>query len=400
MVRLILCLNTHRPRGLARTRHPPHGSDLRPAAQSPRSLRRSEPARSRNRQEVSPLSQQHDTPQSAKTTDEQELGATPSDGLFERLDSSDQLFEPDAASQEASSQEAASPAPGEPAVLIDEEAQDDPASPAQVVELSEQDPASHDDKDSAPDDPQAQEIKELRARFKRLHERHAQLEGLHGMLERRHEQLQQEHERRVSALDKQLEEIVAERDELKNRLMRSAADLENFRKRKEREKEELRRYGSDRLVLEILPAVDNLERALEHASKTEEGSTIADGVRMVLRQLLAGLDKHGVKGFSSHHERFDPQRHEAIQQIETTEHETGTVMQEFQKGYFLHERLLRPALVVVAKNVAPEPPATLDITPDPAPTLDPPPEQDAASLGDQTSDSSPVLEEISSPEPA
>jgi molecular chaperone GrpE len=165
-----------------------------------------------------------------------------------------------------------------------------------------------------------------------------------------------------------------ERDELKNRLMRSAADLDNYRKRVQREKEETQRYGASRVVLELLPAVDNMDRALEHADKSTDVTSIVDGIRMVQRQLVSALEKNGVTSFDSRGERFDPQRHEAIQQIETSEHETGTVLQEFQRGYFLHDRLIRPALVVVARHVAPAAPPAEDVieiaTDAPAPSAD------------------------------
>jgi molecular chaperone GrpE len=158
-----------------------------------------------------------------------------------------------------------------------------------------------------------------------------------------------------------------ERDEFKGRLMRSAADLDNYRKRVQREKDETARYGASRVVLELLPAVDNMDRALEHADKSTDVSTIVDGIRMVQRQLVSALEKNGVTSFESKGERFDPQRHEAIQQIETSEHETGIVLQEFQRGYYLHDRLIRPALVVVARNVAPAAaaaePEVIDATP-------------------------------------
>ncbi len=155
----------------------------------------------------------------------------------------------------------------------------------------------------------------------------------------------------ILELENQLEELAAERDDIKNRMMRVAADLENFRKRTAREKEELRKYGIDKVVLELLPVLDNLERALEHSDKSEDKTTIVDGVRMVHRQFLGALKKHGVEGFESKGEQFDPQRHEAIQQVETAEHETGTILEQYQKGYYLHERLIRPALVVVARQV-------------------------------------------------
>lgn len=147
-----------------------------------------------------------------------------------------------------------------------------------------------------------------------------------------------------------LGELETERDDLKNRMLRAVADLENYRKRSAREKEDMRKYGIDRVVLELLPVLDNLERALEHADKSADNTTIVDGIRMVQRQFVGALEKHGVKGFDSKGEMFDPQKHEAIQQVETAEHETGTVLEEYQKGYYLHERLIRPALVVVARR--------------------------------------------------
>ena len=154
--------------------------------------------------------------------------------------------------------------------------------------------------------------------------------------------------------------LEAERDDLRNRMMRSAADLENYRKRTLREKDEMRKYGIDRVVLELLPVLDNLDRALEHADKSEDSTTIVDGVRMVQRQFVTALEKHGVKGFDSRGEAFDPQLHEAIQQVETTDHPNGTVMDEYQRGYYLHDRLIRPAMVVVARNSAPAPPPAED----------------------------------------
>ena len=154
----------------------------------------------------------------------------------------------------------------------------------------------------------------------------------------------------IDDMREQLAALAEERDDYKNRMMRTAADLENFRRRNAREKEDLRKFGIDKVVLELLPVLDNLDRALEHAEKASDQNSITDGVRMVQRQFVGALEKHGVKGFDSRGESFDPQRHEAIQQMETTEHETGTVLEEFQRGYFLHERLIRPALVVVARR--------------------------------------------------
>ncbi|WP_158542313.1 nucleotide exchange factor GrpE [Lujinxingia litoralis] len=148
-----------------------------------------------------------------------------------------------------------------------------------------------------------------------------------------------------------IDALAEERDEVKNKLMRSVADLENYRRRVEREKEDLRKYGIDKVVSDLIPAVDNFERALQHADGKEDPGGIVDGVTMIYKQIINALAKYGVQGFVSKGEPFDPQRHEAIQQVETTEFDTGTVVEEYQKGYFLHDRLLRPAMVAVAKRI-------------------------------------------------
>jgi molecular chaperone GrpE len=156
---------------------------------------------------------------------------------------------------------------------------------------------------------------------------------------------------RIDELEEQLEATRQDSEQTRERLMRAAADLENFRKRSKREREELRKYGIDKLCLELIPAVDNLERALAHAEASEEESNILDGVKMVYKQIIAALEKHGVTGFDATGEQFNPEHHEAIQQVESQEHDTGEVVEQFQKGYIIHDRLLRPALVSVAKRV-------------------------------------------------
>lgn len=161
----------------------------------------------------------------------------------------------------------------------------------------------------------------------------------------------EQQQQRIDELEQNLEEARQERDEFNEKMLRKAADLDNFRRRAKREKEELKKYGIDDFVLELIPALDNMERALEHARSDASNDSMVDGVEMVYRQINTALEKHGVQGFDAVGERFDPEQHEAIQQVETSEHDTGTVLEEFQKGYFLHDRLLRPALVSVAKYV-------------------------------------------------
>jgi molecular chaperone GrpE len=139
--------------------------------------------------------------------------------------------------------------------------------------------------------------------------------------------------------------LEAELAEEHDRLLRSAAAAENARKRAAREREEIERFGVERLVKELLPALDNLERALAAAPA---GDPLASGVELTRRQLLDGLGRFGVKGFSARGERFDPRYHEALMTVATADAKPGMVVDEQQGGYFLHDRLLRPAAVVVA----------------------------------------------------
>ena len=173
--------------------------------------------------------------------------------------------------------------------------------------------------------------------------------------------LVEELRRRVQALRGDLDKTRRESNTYKERLLRSAADFDNFRKRSQREKAELEKFAVEKVVSEMLPVIDNLERALSHGEKTvkkQEGEPsdaaqgLLEGVQMVLRQFRSQLEKHGVKGFESHGEKFDPERHEAVQQVDSDEHETGAIVEVYQRGYFIHDRLLRPAMVVVARNTA------------------------------------------------
>ena len=140
--------------------------------------------------------------------------------------------------------------------------------------------------------------------------------------------------------------------ELQERLLRLGADYDNFRKRSMRQMEEARQYGSERVIYDLLAVVDNLERALTHAEGDK--SPMVEGVRMVTKQFLDVLGMHGVKGFESIGEVFDPERHEAMGQEPAGDRPPGTVVEEMLKGYFLHDRLLRPAQVIVAAAPAQE----------------------------------------------
>jgi len=134
------------------------------------------------------------------------------------------------------------------------------------------------------------------------------------------------------------------------RLLRAAADLDNYKKRAARERDEIQRFGVEKLVKDLLPAVDNLDRALAAASPDDP---LAAGVRLVRAALEQALAKHGVVGFSALGERFDPALHEALMQVPTADQPPGTVVLEHARGFKLNDRLLRPAMVGVAVDPAP-----------------------------------------------
>jgi molecular chaperone GrpE len=149
------------------------------------------------------------------------------------------------------------------------------------------------------------------------------------------------------------EEIEAELKELKESRIRIAADFDNYRRRTRREIEDARDDGKVQVLKELLPVFDNLERALSHAGAAEGG--LIEGVRLTMRQLYTALERFEIKPIDAKGKAFDPQLHEAIQQVESAE-PAGTVVEEFQRGYSLGKKLLRPALVSVSKGLAAEPP--------------------------------------------
>jgi len=150
------------------------------------------------------------------------------------------------------------------------------------------------------------------------------------------------------------EKTITEREkeigELKDRLLYQQAEFENFKKLKAKEKQELLRFGNETLVKEMLPVIDNLERAIEHASKTSESKAIVEGVELTLSGLLKVLEKFGVQRVEAQGKKFDPNLHEAVYEEERKDVAPGTVVGELQKGYIMDGRLLRPAMVSVAKK--------------------------------------------------
>lgn len=134
------------------------------------------------------------------------------------------------------------------------------------------------------------------------------------------------------------------------RYLRTCADLDNYRKRSEKEKADAINYANENLVSEILPALDNFSRALEHAGAEENLESLRKGVGMTIDQMQTVLKKYGLEEIKSVGEKFNPGMHHAISHEDSLEVEPDTVVKEFQKGYILKGRLLRPAMVAVAKR--------------------------------------------------
>jgi molecular chaperone GrpE len=161
-------------------------------------------------------------------------------------------------------------------------------------------------------------------------------------------------EAEIERLKATLAQKEAEAKENYDRYVRAQADLENFKKRTQRERAEAGRFAEEGLIRDVLPVVDNLERAVSHAQDGGNGQPLVEGVNLVLRNLLDILEKHNVTRIEAHGQVFDPARHEALARIELADEEPNRVVDQYQPGYLLHDRLLRAAQVTVsARSEAP-----------------------------------------------
>lgn len=139
-----------------------------------------------------------------------------------------------------------------------------------------------------------------------------------------------------------------ERDQFLTLLQRTQADFENYQKRNQREREQERRYQEKALAYDLLPALDNLERALAAAQQSGDSGTLVEGVRMVHTQILEVLKRHGVTRIEAQGQVFDPNLHQAMMQQPAPDKPVNTILQVLEHGYMLHDRVLRPARVIVS----------------------------------------------------
>ncbi|MHB8907921.1 MAG: nucleotide exchange factor GrpE [Syntrophales bacterium] len=147
-----------------------------------------------------------------------------------------------------------------------------------------------------------------------------------------------------------IQELEKKAAENYDKYVRSAAEFDNYRKRSVREKADAIKYGNETLLRDILPLVDNLDRAMDHASNSDDFDAFKKGLKMLHEQLMCCLKKHGVEMIDTSGKDFDPNVHEAMLTVESDEHEAMKIVSEFERGYLLNGRLLRPAKVCVCRR--------------------------------------------------
>ena len=177
-----------------------------------------------------------------------------------------------------------------------------------------------------------------------------------GKEEAHEEHKQDEHKKKKKKDDgvEELKNLLEEKEEniktLQEKILYLQADFENFKRLKTKERVETLKYGNEVLIKEFIPVVDNLEMALNHASSTDDYKSILEGVKLTLSEFLKVLEKAGVTRIDAIGKKFDPNLHEAFYQEERDDIEPDIVISEFQKGYLLKERLIRPSRVVLSKK--------------------------------------------------
>ncbi len=146
----------------------------------------------------------------------------------------------------------------------------------------------------------------------------------------------------------EMELLKAEAAQYKDNYLRATADFQNFKRRTEKEKADIYKYAGEKLLVEVLPIVDNIDRAMSHVPEEEQGG-LADGLRMIQKSLLNLLEKNGVEPIAAVGEAFDPELHNAVQMVPSEDHEPQQVIEEYQKGYKLNGKVIRHSMVKVAE---------------------------------------------------
>jgi molecular chaperone GrpE len=157
----------------------------------------------------------------------------------------------------------------------------------------------------------------------------------------------EEQEGTAETVAPEVESLRKQADENMERYLRVQADFDNFRRRTRLEKEDFAKYASSKLVEQLLPILDNFERAIQSSKDSKDFDSLMKGIEMTFRQLDQALEQEGLKRMDAAGQPFNPEYHQAIMQVESEEHEEGTVVEEIQKGYLFKDKVLRPAMVKV-----------------------------------------------------
>ncbi len=155
-------------------------------------------------------------------------------------------------------------------------------------------------------------------------------------------------------IEERVRELEAELSESKERYLRLYAEFENYKKRVQKDKEEMLKYGTEPLLQELLTVLDNLEMAVQHAEKDVSAESLLQGVELTLKEFRKVLNKYGISEIEAVGKPFDPAYHHAMSQVERSDVEDKTVVEEYRKGYMFKDRTIRPSLVAVSKKTEPE----------------------------------------------
>lgn len=154
----------------------------------------------------------------------------------------------------------------------------------------------------------------------------------------------------IESLKRELEEKSKMATDYLSSLQRVSADFENYKKRIEKEKAEWIRFANESLILDLLVSIDNFERALKAAKENKDYENLRKGTEMIYKEMMGILKKNGLEEIKTVGENFDPYKHEAVEQIIENDCEDGTIVEEYQKGYTLHSKVIRPSKVKVIKS--------------------------------------------------
>lgn len=156
-------------------------------------------------------------------------------------------------------------------------------------------------------------------------------------------------EKKIVTLEQEKSALDEENKTLRDQLLRKAAEFDNYKRRTEKEFISLLDSANEELILDILPAIDDFERSLQHMEESENNDSHSEGIRLIYKKLISTLEKKGLKPIDAIGLEFDPDQHQALMQVDSDKYESGTVVEEHLKGYKLNEKVIRHSQVLVAK---------------------------------------------------